>query len=70
MLISAGQNPVVVHVAKKAASPFSTGGPRSVMKGPGGDSIHIHESNGIRNSNIQYDVIQSINRIQSGYPFL
>jgi len=46
MLISAGQNPVDVHVAMGAASPLSTGGPRSVMKGSDGNSIHIHESNG------------------------
>jgi len=41
MLISAGPNPVVVHVAMGAASALSTGGPRSVMKGSDGDSINV-----------------------------
>ena len=42
MLISAGQNPVDVHVAMETTSALSTGGPRSVMEGSDGVSINVY----------------------------
>jgi len=44
MLISAGQNPVNVHVAMETTSALSTGGPRSVMEGSDGVSVNVYIS--------------------------